>query len=266
MPQPDRHALTDTLVTLLGRERVLDGEATMPYAVDGMRPTAVARPSKVEEVAATLAEAFRLGAAVIPWGGGTAMTLGNLPRAYHLAVETCSLDRVVEYEPADLTITVEAGVTLDNLQSVLAEHGQSFPLDPPGWREATLGGVLASGATGPSRHAHRPAPGRVLGLRVAHADGRLSRGGGRVVKNVAGYDMPKLYLGSLGTLGVIVEASLKVAPLPESQATWLAPCRSAAQAVSLALEAHSRGLRLRTLAVAGGDGAFAITAGGGPGV
>ncbi len=256
MPPPDPRAVVDAFVSVLGRERVLDGESTAPYAVDGLTPAAVVRPATAEELAAVLAEASRLEAVVIPWGGGTAMTLGNLPLAYDLAVEACSLDRVIEYEPADLTITVEAGITLAKLQEVLGQNRQFFPLDPPGGQQATLGGALASGVSGPSRHAYGPARDWVLGLRVAHADGRLSRGGGRVVKNVAGYDMPKLYLGSLGTLGVIVEASLKVMPLPPAEATWLAlPKRSLAmaEAASLALDIHRRGLRLRALAIMRSD-------------
>src|SRR3972149_6881851 len=130
MPYPEAPAVVDAMVSLLGRQRVVEGEETAGFSVDGLRPAAAVRPSTVEELASTLAEASRLGAAVIPWGAGTAMALGNLPHAYHLAVDTRSLDHIIEYEPADLTITVEAGLSMARLQQTLAEHGQAFPVDP----------------------------------------------------------------------------------------------------------------------------------------
>jgi glycolate oxidase FAD binding subunit len=135
------------------------------------------------------------------------------------------------------------------LAEELRRHGQFLPLDAPD--DATLGGVLATGAFGPRRHAYGPVRDWVLGVRVVHADGRVTKAGGRVVKNVAGYDMTKLYLGSLGTLGVIVEASLRVTPLPAAEETWAAVCPSSTEAARLALDVASRGLRLGALTVAG---------------
>jgi glycolate oxidase FAD binding subunit len=177
------------------------------------------------------------------------MALGNLPRAYDVALVTSRLNQIVEYEPADLTLTVQTGIAMSDLASELKRNNQLLPLDaPPG---ATLGGVLATGSFGPWRHAYGPARDWVLGVRVVHADGRVTKAGGRVVKNVAGYDMTKLYLGSLGTLGVTVEASLRVTPLPAVQETWAAVCPSSLQAVRLAVDASSRGLRLGRLTVAG---------------
>jgi len=186
------------------------------YAVDGLRPAFVVAPSAPEDVATVLAIAQESGAAVVPFGAGTQMALGMPPERYDLALDLRRLDRVVEYEPADLTVTVEAGIRLDELQRRLGEHGQWLPLDLP---HVTVGGLLATNASGPARHAHGTARDLVIGMTVVLADGSLVKSGGRVVKNVAGYDMAKLHIGALGTLGVIVQASFKVAPLPQSNAS-----------------------------------------------
>jgi glycolate oxidase FAD binding subunit len=260
MPPVDTSSLLSSLASSLPKQRVLTGEQAEGYDVDGLRPAAVALPESVEEASAVLAAACEQRAAVVPWGSGTAMALGNLPRTYDLALVTRSLGQILEYEPADLTLTVQAGITMAALADELRRHGQFLPLDAP--EKATLGGVLATGAFGPWRHAYGPARDWVLGVRVVHADGRVTKAGGRVVKNVAGYDMTKLYLGSLGTLGVIVEASLKVTPLPAAAETWAAACPSSGEAVRLALDADSRGLRLAALTVAGPlgpDGPLAAT-------
>jgi glycolate oxidase FAD binding subunit len=258
MSPVETSALLNSLTACLPKGRLLTGAQAERYEVDGLRPAAVALPKSVDEVSAVLTAACEQRASVAPWGGGTAVALGNLPRAYDLALVTRRLDRVLEYEPADLTLTAQAGITMAALASALKRHSQFLPLDAP--EDASLGGVLSTGAFGPLRHAYGPVRDWVLGVRVVHADGRVTRAGGRVVKNVAGYDMTKLYLDSLGTLGIIVEASLKVTPLPALEETWAAVCPSSMEAVRLALDANSRGLRLSALTVAGplgSDGPFA---------
>ncbi|HEX8966557.1 MAG TPA: FAD-binding oxidoreductase, partial [Chloroflexota bacterium] len=151
--------------------------------------------------------------------------------------DTSGLGRVVEYEPADLTVTVEAGMRFSQLQDLLGEQGQFLALDPPLQQGATIGGLIATNASGPLRLAYGTARDLVIGTRVANPDGTLTRAGGRVVKNVAGYDLNKLYIGSLGTLAILVELSFKVAPLPPSTATLvggfadLASARSTVAAV-----------------------------------
>jgi glycolate oxidase FAD binding subunit len=242
----DIRGLLASVRSIVGEDGVQEQDLTA-YLVDDRGPGAAAFPRAAEEVAAVLAAADEAGAAVIPWGSGAHMRLGNPPRAYDLALSAARLDRVLEYEPADLTVTVEAGIPLSKLQARLAEHGQFLPLDPPGSPEATVGGVLAANASGPSRHAHGTARDLLLGCRVAHCDGTLSRGGGRVVKNVAGYDMPKLYVGSLGTLGIIVEATFRAAPLPAVQETLVAAFPTAAAAAEAGSAAIDLGLSLRAL-------------------
>ena len=150
------------------------------------------------------------------------MSLGNAPSRYDVALVLTGLNRVMEYQPEDLTTTVQAGITLAALDAELRKEGQFLPLDPPGYERTTLGGVQASAASGPLRHRYGTARDQTIGIRVVHADGTVTKAGGKVVKNVTGYDMNKLYIGSLGTLGLIVEASLKVMPLPASEGALLA--------------------------------------------
>lgn len=236
-------ALHPALESILGEERVFPREEATSYAVDGLVPWAVAMPESVEQVAEVMALAHRETAAVIPWGGGTAMRLGNVPRRYDIALCLSRLNSVVEYEPADLTVIVQAGKTLADFQRRLAPNDQWLPLDPPSPEEATLGGVLATNASGPSRQAYGTARDLVLGTRMVQADGRIIKAGGRVVKNVAGYDLSRLLIGSLGTLGVIVEATFKLAPLPKIEQTVAVPVPSADDAYHFAAQTASLSLR-----------------------
>jgi len=235
--------LHSELESILGPERVFAHDEAASYAVDGIVPQAVALPSTVDEVAKVMRVARREGAGVIPWGGGTGMGLGNLPRRYDIALSLSRLNAVVEHEPADLTATVLAGRTLADFQAHLASAGQFLPLDPPSATEATIGGILAANASGPSRHAHGTARDLLLGLRFVQADGRVIKAGGRVVKNVAGYDMCRLLIGSLGTLGVIVEACFRLTPLPKAYATLAITVPSAQEAYRLACQAAPLSLR-----------------------
>jgi glycolate oxidase FAD binding subunit len=187
---------------------------TTPVEIDGVSPRDRVSPTTAEELAAALKAADDAGHAVAPVGGGTQLDLGMPPRRLDQIIETTGLNRVVEYEPADLTVTVEAGMRFAELQQRLAEEGQFLALDPPAAEGATIGGVIATNASGPLRFAFGTARDLVIGTRVANPGGSLTRAGGRVVKNVAGYDLNKLYVGSLGTLSIIVELSFKLAPIP----------------------------------------------------
>ena len=187
--------------------------------IDGVTPDATVSPSTREELAAHLHEADAQHKKVAPVGGGTQLDLGMPPPRIDLAIETTGLNRIVEYEPADLTVTVEAGMRLAELQSILGEQGQLLALDPPLEPTATIGGAIATNASGPLRFAYGTARDLVIGTWVANPDGTVTHAGGRVVKNVAGYDLNKLYIGSLGTLAVIVELSFKLAPIPPALAT-----------------------------------------------
>src|SRR5687767_14689068 len=191
---------------------------TSEHAIDGLQPALITTPSSQTDVATILGVAGELGAAVAPWGSGTQITCGSAPERYDIALDLNGLNALVEHEPADLTVTVEAGMRLSELQRLLGAQGQWLPLDPSLPDEATIGGILATNASGPARIRYGSARDLVIGMTVALANGDLVKSGGRVVKNVAGYDMAKLHIGALGTLGVITQASFKVAPLPVDEA------------------------------------------------
>ncbi|OGO40374.1 MAG: hypothetical protein A2Z04_04845, partial [Chloroflexi bacterium RBG_16_57_9] len=188
------------------------------YRVDGLDPEKILSPQSLEEVSQILGAAKEEGLAVIPWGRGSFMALGNPPRRYDLALSLAQLDQIVEHDAANLTVTVQAGVRLDDLQARLAGANQFLPLDPP-QREATIGGILASNASGSWRLGFGTARDLTLGMRMALADGTLIVYGGKVMKNVAGFDLAKLFIGSLGTLGVIGEATLRTFAEPEVRQT-----------------------------------------------
>jgi glycolate oxidase FAD binding subunit len=235
--------LHNLLEAALDSQRVFPREEAASYAVDGLIPQVVAMPETVEEVAEVMRLANREDAAVIPWGGGTAMSLGNIPRRYDIALSLSRLNQVVEYEPSDLTAIVQAGKTLADFQRHLAKRDQSLALDPPSPQEATIGGILAVNASGPSRHAYGTARDLILGMRAVQADGRIIKAGGRVVKNVAGYDLSRLFIGSLASLGIIVEASFRLAPLPRTERTAVVFLPSAREAWRLAAQTANLGLR-----------------------
>lgn len=217
----DSRALAEQLIRTLGTDAVLTDEACVPYAVQRRMPSVVARPADADGVSAALAVAAELGAAVIPWGGGSRAALGYPPRRRDLVLSLERLTDILTYDPEDLTITVQAGVTHARLAAVLAASHQMLPLDVPLAGRATLGGTLATATPGLRRAFYGGPRDLTLGLRVVDASGTPLKTGGKVVKNVTGYDMTKLFLGSLGTLGVIVTANLKLVPLPEAEVTLL---------------------------------------------
>jgi glycolate oxidase FAD binding subunit len=241
--------LADALCSVLSAAAI--STATDAFVVDGLRPSLVVKPSTQEEVALVLGVANEAGATVIPWGGGSHMPLGNPPARYDLALDLTGLDRVIEYEPADLTVTVEAGIRLDVLQRLLAEQGQWLPLDPPADIRTTLGGILATNASGAARIAYGTGRDLVIGMTVATARGEIVKSGGRVVKNVAGYDLAKLHIGALGTLGVILQASFKIAPLPAETCRLVTPSMNPVAAFRLAQAIGGAGLAVTGAAVFG---------------
>ena len=185
-----------------------------PYRLDGAAPAAVVHARSDADVARALSAASEHDLAVAFFGGRTTLSLGMPPDRYDLAIDLSQLTEVAAYEPNDFTIAVGAGTTLAQLQRTLAEHGQFVPLDAPHFERATVGGVAAVGRGGLRRTAFGGPRDWLIGMRMVRADGQQIKGGGQVVKNVSGYDLPKLFAGSMGTLGAIVEVTLKLRPLP----------------------------------------------------
>jgi FAD/FMN-containing dehydrogenase len=191
------------------------------YRIGGAAPRLALRPASRDELAEALRGATRDRLAVVPWGGGTSLGGDGAPPRYDLALDVTGLDRVVEYDPEDMTVTAECGITLEALGRTLAARGQELPIEGAHATQATLGGALAANAAGARRLEFGAPRDRILGARFALGDGTLARSGGRVVKNVAGYAIHRLLCGSRGGLATLVEASLKVAPAPERRVAWL---------------------------------------------
>jgi glycolate oxidase subunit GlcD len=179
-------------------------------------------PRSIQQLSEVMTLAHREGWKVMPLGAGTWVDVGNPLEGVNLIVSTGRLNQILEHEPADLIATAQAGVTLDDLNRTLAQRGQWLPLDPPDDGRATLGGVVATALSGAQRTGYGTPRNFVIGMKVVLADGKLVKAGGRVVKNVAGYDMCKLFTGSYGTLGIISELTFKLRPLPASEVTVLA--------------------------------------------
>ncbi|MGQ9666904.1 MAG: FAD-binding oxidoreductase [Anaerolineae bacterium] len=199
---------------VLSPHQVITSDLCSACEVDGKEPAIIARPQNAGEVAELLALCSREGWGVIPWGSGTQMGIGNIPRRYDVALDLGALDEIVDYDAANLTLTAGAGCTLRTLQELVEGKRQLLPLDPPAAERATLGGVVATNAFGPSRLRYGAARDLVLGLQVALADGEVIDVGGKTVKNVAGYDLTKAFVGSYGTLGVITRVTCRLFPMP----------------------------------------------------
>ncbi|MBI4882346.1 MAG: FAD-binding oxidoreductase [Planctomycetes bacterium] len=192
-----------------------DGEVAREL---GAARALVAAPRDQEQCAAVLRVAAEARCAVVPWGGGQHQRLGNVPRA-DLVLVTTGMAGIVTHDAADQTIVAQAGTRLADLVAAVRARGQFLPLDPAGVARATIGGVVAAGVNGPYRSGFGLPRDFLLGARTAHSDGACSRSGGRLVKNVTGFDLHRLYHGSLGTLAVLCEVSLRLLPLPEREAT-----------------------------------------------
>lgn len=236
---------------------VLDAEDE----VDGLLPSVAVYPSTVEEVSHVLTFAWEEALAITPKGGGTALHLGNRPRRLDILLCLSALKGGFEHSPEDMVATVPAGMTVGETNEMLADREQCLPLDPPRPDEATVGGVLAAGSLGPRMQWFGPLRDSVLGLRVVLPDGRVVKTGGRVVKNVAGYDMAKLYVGSLGTLGIIVEVAFKLRPLFKVTTSLLFPFPTLDGAVRTSYDLLEAGLQPLALTVLNSSAASALNLG-----
>jgi glycolate oxidase FAD binding subunit len=226
-------------------------------AVGGVVPRRVIEPPTLEQAAEAMAACARDKLRLAFIGGGTELGLGAAPEGLDVALRTTALDRVVEHAPLDQIVTVECGRRLADLQALLGAHGQMLALDPPWAERATVGGVLATSAFGARRTRYGSVRDLIIGVSLVRADGVAARAGGKVVKNVAGFDLPKLLAGSLGTLGFIASATFRLHPLPEFSASLVLAGCAAAQIRRLLAAARDAQLEPDAVAAlmgAGGDG------------
>ncbi len=220
-------------ITMVGNENV--HTTTAADAVGGLQPKLVIEPRTETELTEVLWLSNEAGLAVIPRGGGTKLGWGNFPVRADLILSTARMSEIIEHAWADLTVSVKAGCTIQRLQETLAQHGQRLALDPLWPEKATIGGVLSANDSGALRLRFGALRDLIIGVTIALPDGTLASSGGKVVKNVAGYDLPKLVTGGLGTLGVITRAVFRLHPLPRNTRSFSISTARAEEAQKLVL-------------------------------
>lgn len=213
----------------------------MTQAAELLPISSVVDAASCDEVANTIRAGYETDTAVYPIGGGTSLDFGWPAKKPGVGLSLKPLNRVVDYPARDLTITIEAGISMKSLADQLAEERQRLPIDVPQAEQATLGGVVATNFNGPRRYGHGSMRDYVIGIQAVDGRGMPYKGGGRVVKNVAGYDFCKLLTGSLGTIGVVTQLTLKLKPLAEKTAIVFCAPRDGQDAEKLLGElAHSQ--------------------------
>ena len=219
--------ITGDLRQIVGSDNIR--EATTEDAIEGVQPALVVEPGSVEEISGVMKLAAREGLAVSPRGGGTKTHLGDAPRQLDLIVSTTRMNEIMEHTPGDQIFRAEAGVRLEDLQEQVSASDQMLALDPPE-SGATLGGIIAANSSGPRRYKYGTVRDLIIGITVVLHDGTVAKAGSKVVKNVAGYDLSKLFTGSLGTLGIIATANFRLHPLPKASRTVAVEVESPQQA------------------------------------
>ena len=218
MDTSTKNVSLEDLQKIVGEEHAR--EATEEDVVDGVAPSFVAEPGSTEEISELMKLASEEGLVAAPRGSGTKMDLGNPPRDLDLIVSTARMNEIIEHTPGDQVVRTQAGLKLQDLQEQLASADQMLGIDPPETRAgATVGGIVAANSSGPRRYSYGTVRDLIIGITVVLPDGTIAKAGGKVVKNVAGYDLSKLFTGSLGTLGVIATCNFRLHPKPEAART-----------------------------------------------
>lgn len=222
------------LSSIAGAANVISDRSELSlYEIDGKAPSAAVRPGSCEEVAEIVKLALAEKLTIVPSSARTKLAMGMPPRQYDVAIDMSRLARVTAYDPNDLTLGVEAGISLREIESLLAEHRQFLPLAVPFAEKASVGGTIASGIDGPLRQFYGTARDYALGMEFVTGEGVLTKSGGRVVKNVSGYDIHKVMIGALGTLGIVTNVNFRTFPLPEATRAFVAEFNGVDDALDL---------------------------------
>jgi glycolate oxidase FAD binding subunit len=218
--------LISKLKEIVGETHVIqDQDKLKAYSIDGKKPKRVVSPGTIDEVSKVVAHANQQHLSIIPRGSGTKMGMGGIPKKIDIILSTSRLNRITDSDYENLTLSAESGITLNEVQKSLGKVGKGYflPLDPPFTERATLGGITATNSSGPKRLLYGTARDMIIGTKAVFPNGDIVVSGGKTVKNVSGYDMCKLLIGSYGTLGILCEMTFKLLPLPEKEATLLLP-------------------------------------------
>ena len=220
MPRIDK--MVSPLKEIVGEDHVIqDPDKLKAYTMDGKKPKVIVSPRTIDEVSKIVAHANQQHLFIIPRGNGTKMGMGGIPKKIDIILSTDRLNRITDSDCENLTLSAEGGITLSEVQKSLAKVGKGYflPLDPPFTDKATLGGIVATNSSGPKRLLYGTARDLIIGTKAVFPNGDIVVSGGKTVKNVSGYDMCKLLIGSYGTLGILCEMTFKLLPLPEKEAT-----------------------------------------------
>ena len=260
-------ALVDGFRAIVGEAHAVDGRAARERAaLDGLVPAIVVSPGSTDETASVMALAAAEKLAIVPRGGATSLAQGFPPERLDVVLDLSRLDRVIDYNADDLTVSVEAGATAGALAATLALRAQQLALDPPGGAVRTLGGLVATNASGPLRARFGTLRDLLLGVRFVQPDGIVTWGGSKVVKSVTGYDIPKLMVGALGTLGVLTELTLRLHARPEAERTVVAALPGAAAAQEVVARVLDSPLQPTRLELLNGPALSAVGAAGASGL
>ncbi len=222
MPKTDK--LLSEMGEMVGKDHVIhDPDKLKAYALDGRKPKVIVSPETIDEVSKVVACANQQHLAIIPRGNGTKIGMGGIPKKIDVILSTSRMNRITDSDCENLTLSAESGITLSQVQKSLAKIGKGYflPLDPPFTDKATLGGIVATNSSGPRRLLYGTARDLIIGTKTVFPNGDIVVSGGKTVKNVSGYDMCKLLIGSYGTLGLLCEMTFKLLPLPEKETTLL---------------------------------------------
>lgn len=236
------------LADIAGAAHVVSDPARLAvYEIDGKAPSAAVQPASREEISEIVKFCASEKLAVIPCGARSKLRMSGAPERYDVALDVARLDRIIAYDPDDLTLSIEPGIPLQRVAGVLAGHRQFLPLEVPFLSQTTAGGTIASGMHSPLRQSYGTARDFLLGLELVTGDGAHVKSGGRVVKNVAGYDLHKLMIGAMGTLGIITTINLRTFPAPASRRIFSTMFRSAEGALDLRSRVGQSHLRPLTM-------------------
>ena len=189
----------------------------MNFSLDGLTPASIEKPGSLGELSSTLAKVSGSGQSAVPWGGGTRIDVGNIPSSYDVAIDLSGFTGQIEHEAGDMTVAANAGITIETLNALLESEGQRLPFEVRDPAQATVGGSVASNAPGRRQSSTGGIRDWVIGMQIVLADGTITKSGGRVVKNVQGYELHRLHTGAFGTLGIISQVAFKLLPLPPEQ-------------------------------------------------
>ena len=238
MPENILSLFQDSLPSSILKHENLGGY----FSIDGISPRLVATPENIEQISLILQIATKNNLSVTPWGGGTKINIGNYPAKLDIVLCMSEMDKIIEMHPADMTMTVQAGTKMSSIKNALTKEGQLLPLTSPLESRATIGGTISTNVSGYHNLIYGTSRDLVIGTKFIQANGTITKSGGKVVKNVTGYDLNKLFVGAIGTLGILAEISLKVIPLPRRLQTFVCFFPSITQALKADTEIKQLGL------------------------